>query len=155
MTYEWGYTFGPPMAVAPIREVRRVVEYAVGEIDPPKLLLGLPNYGYDWALPYVAGESKAESLGNVAAVNRAADRGAAIRFDEAAQSPTYTYFDRPETYEDAVAHVVWFENARSIREKLLLGAVYGLGGFGVWNVMRYFPALWTQINRLFRIRKSG
>ena len=154
MTYEWGYTFGPPMAVAPIREVRRVVNYAVSEIEPQKLLLGLPNYGYDWALPYVAGESRAESLGNVAAVNRAADRGAAIRFDEAAESPTYNYFDRPQTYEDAVAHVVWFENARSIREKLLLGAEYGLGGFGVWNIMRYFPALWTQLNRMFRIRKS-
>ena len=26
MTYEWGYTYGPPMAVAPIDRVRRVVE---------------------------------------------------------------------------------------------------------------------------------
>ena len=153
MTYEWGYTFGPPMAVAPLGEVRRVVDYAVSEIEPQKLLLGLPNYGYDWALPYVPGQSRAESLGNVAAVNRAADRGAEIRFDERAASPFYTYFDRPETYEDAVEHVVWFENARSVRDKLLLGAEYGLGGFGVWNVMRYFPALWTLINRMFRIRK--
>ena len=32
MTYEWGYTYGPPMAVAPINQVRRVVEYAVTEI---------------------------------------------------------------------------------------------------------------------------
>ena len=154
MTYEWGYTFGPPMAVAPIREVRRVVDYAVTEIAPEKLMLGLPNYGYDWPLPYVPGQSRAESLGNVAAVNRAADRGAAIRFDEAAQSPTYRYYDRPETYADAVEHVVWFENARSVREKLLLGAEYGLGGFGVWNIMRYFPALWTLLSRMFRIRKS-
>ena len=76
------------------------------------------------------------------------------RFDEAAQSPTYRYYDRPETYADAVEHVVWFENARSVREKLLLGAEYGLGGFGVWNIMRYFPALWTLLSRMFRIRKS-
>ena len=81
------------------------------------------------------------------------DSCAEIRFDERAASPFYTYFDRPETYEDAVEHVVWFENARSVRDKLLLGAEYGLGGFGVWNVMRYFPALWTLINRMFRIRK--
>ena len=26
MTYEWGYTYGPPMAVAPIPQVRQVVE---------------------------------------------------------------------------------------------------------------------------------
>ena len=30
MTYEWGYTYGPPMAVAPINQVRRVVEYEQG-----------------------------------------------------------------------------------------------------------------------------
>ncbi len=47
MTYEWGYTYGPPMAVAPLNEVRRVVQYAVTEIPPQKLLLGIPNYGYD------------------------------------------------------------------------------------------------------------
>ena len=32
MTYEWGYTYGPPMAVAPINAVRRVLDYAVTEI---------------------------------------------------------------------------------------------------------------------------
>ena len=34
MTYEWGYTYGPPMAVAPINAVRRVLDYAVTEIPP-------------------------------------------------------------------------------------------------------------------------
>lgn len=38
MTYEWGYTYGPPMAVAPINAVRRVLDYAVTEIPPEKLL---------------------------------------------------------------------------------------------------------------------
>ena len=28
MTYEWGYTYGPPMAIAPLYIVRQVVEYA-------------------------------------------------------------------------------------------------------------------------------
>lgn len=52
MTYEWGYTYGPPMAVAPINSVRRVLDYAVTEIPPEKVIMGIPNYGYDWALPY-------------------------------------------------------------------------------------------------------
>ncbi len=45
MTYEWGYTYGPPMAVAPINQVRRVVEYALTEIPASKIDLGIPNYG--------------------------------------------------------------------------------------------------------------
>ena len=36
MTYEWGYTYGPPMAVAPLPNVRQVVEYALTESRPPK-----------------------------------------------------------------------------------------------------------------------
>ncbi|MBR3942249.1 MAG: LysM peptidoglycan-binding domain-containing protein, partial [Clostridia bacterium] len=64
MTYEWGYTYGPPMAVAPLPNVRRVLEFAVTETQPDKILMGIPNYGYDFSLPYVAGASRATSIGN-------------------------------------------------------------------------------------------
>lgn len=68
MTYEWGYTYGPPMAVAPINKVREVVEYAITEIPTEKIDLGIPNYGYDWTLPFVQGNSRARTIGNVEAV---------------------------------------------------------------------------------------
>lgn len=139
--------------MAPINQVRRVVDYAVTEIPRNKIQLGIPNYGYDWALPYVRGESRAESLSNVEAVNRAGTRNAAIEFDETAKSPFYTYYDRPETYVDAVEHVVWFENARSVDASLRLISEYGLNGASIWNIMRYFPALWTVLNSLYSIRK--
>ena len=45
MTYEWGYTAGPPMAVSPLPNVRTVLDYAVTEIPPGKIQLGIPNYG--------------------------------------------------------------------------------------------------------------
>ena len=153
MTYEWGYTYGPPMAVSPINEVRRVLDYAVTEIPREKIFLGVPNYGYDWALPYVRGETKAESLGNVAAVERALEQNAAIQYDETAQAPYFTYYDRPTTFSDAVQHIVWFQNAKSADAMLRLVREYGIEGAGVWNIMRYFPALWLIINSLYRIRK--
>ena len=40
MTYEWGYTYGPPMAVAPLDKVRQVVEYALSQIPAEKLIFG-------------------------------------------------------------------------------------------------------------------
>lgn len=55
MTYEWGYTYGPPMAVAPINKVKEVLDYAITQIDTNKISLGIPNYGYDWPLPYERG----------------------------------------------------------------------------------------------------
>ncbi len=41
MTYEWGYTYGPPMAVSPINQVRKVLDYAVSEIPREKILMGI------------------------------------------------------------------------------------------------------------------
>lgn len=65
MTYEWGYTYSEPQAVAPINKVRQVVEYAISEIPISKINLGIPNYGYDWPLPYEKGVTKASTIGNV------------------------------------------------------------------------------------------
>ena len=153
MTYEWGYTYGPPMAVSPINEVRRVIDYAVSEIPRDKIFIGVPNYGYDWSLPFVRGETKAQSLGNVEAVNRALERNAAIQYDDVSEAPFYTYYDRPTIFEDAVEHIVWFENARSAEAMLSLINEYGLDGAGIWNIMKYFPALWLVLNSLYSIRK--
>lgn len=59
MTYEWGYSYGPPMAIAPIRNVRQVIEYALTEMKAEQVFLGIPNYGYGWLLPYPAGAARA------------------------------------------------------------------------------------------------
>src|SRR5699024_7434398 len=80
MTYEWGYSRGQPMAVAPVDLVRRVAEYAVSRIPREKLILGIPNYGYDWPLPFVPGETRAKTVGNVEAARLAAALGAEIFF---------------------------------------------------------------------------
>ena len=146
MTYEWGYTYGPPMAVAPIPNVRAVLDYAVTEIPPEKILLGVPNYGYDWPLPYRQGETRAESLSNQEAIRRAIRHRAEIRFDETAQAPWYRY-----RAEDGTLHEVWFEDARSQAAKLRLVAEYGFLGAGYWNIMRPFPQTWLVLASLFDI----
>lgn len=149
MTYEWGYTYGPPMAVAPLPNVRRVVEYALTEIPAEKIWLGMPNYGYDWPLPYVQGESRATSISSQQAVALAVRYGAEIQYDNYAQSPWFRYTD-----EGGRAHEVWFEDARSIRAKLALIPEYGLLGAGYWNLMRRFPQNWRVLNALYQIRDA-
>ncbi len=152
MTYEWGYTYGPPMAVSPIQNVERVLDYAVSRIDSDKVMMGIPNYAYDWALPYVRGESKAQSMSNVMAVKLAIDKNAAIQFDEQAQTPFFTYFDR--STGNPVEHEVWFDDARSMDAKLRLMNEKDLYGGSVWNVMNYFPQLWAVMNRLYELEKK-
>ncbi len=147
MTYEWGYTYGPPMAVAPLPNVRQVVEYALTEIPANKIWLGIPNYGYDWPLPFVQGQTKATSISSQQAVARAVRYGATIEYDSYAQSPHFRYTD-----ENGLEHEVWFEDARSIQVKLELIPQYGLLGAGYWNLMRDFPQNWRVLNSLYEIR---
>ncbi len=148
MTYDWGNLSGPPMAVAPLPEVRRVVEYALTEFTPSQLFLGVPNYGYDWPLPYRQG-GRTRSLNNVEAVRLAWDRRAAIRYDEQAQAPWFRYVDG-----QGGEHEVWFEDARSIQAKVRLALDYGLYGIGVWNLDRPFPQGWTVVNAMAEIRSE-
>ena len=148
MTYEWGYMFGPPMAVAPVNLVRRVLDFGVTQIPPSKILMGIPNYGYDWTLPFVEGQSMAEKISNTEAVERAARVGAEIQYDQLAETPFYRYFD-----DLGREHEVWFENEASIRAKLNLVAEYGLAGVSYWNLMDYFPGNWEVLHSMFGVRK--
>ena len=147
MTYEWGYSYGPPMAVAPLHMVRRVAEYALTEIPANQLILGIPNYGYDWPLPYERGTTKAKTLGNVEAARLAALKGAVIQFDERAQSPYFHY------KQDGVRHEVWFEDVRSYEAKFRLVQELGLKGFGFWQMMQLFRAGLLLAEDMFRILK--
>ena len=148
MTYEWGYSQGPPMAVAPINMVRRVVDYAVTAIPREKLSLGIPNYGYDWALPYERGVTRAKTINNHQAVQLAIDFGVDIRFDETAMSPYFRY------WQYGVQHEVWFEDVRSMKAKFDLIKEYGLSGAGYWQLMSLFRANWLMLNEMFYIERE-
>lgn len=145
MTYEWGYRYGPPMAVAPLNKVTEVIDYAVTQIEPGRIFMGIPNYGYDWTLPYIRGESEAPSIGNEEALRIAYENGAQIQFDEVAASPFFNYF------REGAEHVVWFEDARSIEAKLALIRDRGLAGGAWWNIMRWFAQNWSVVNALYNI----
>jgi spore germination protein len=147
MTYEWGYTYGPARPVAPLNLVEKVIQYAVTVIPPKKILMGMPNYGYDWTLPFVRGTS-ARSLTNPGAVELAAKVGAHILFDDEAQSPHFSYYS-----DEGKKHAVWFEDARSIRAKLELAHRYGLAGVSYWTANSFFSQNWLVLSSLFDVTK--
>lgn len=146
MTYEWGYTYGPPMAVAPLPNVRKVVDYAITEIPVEKISLGIPNYGYDWPLPYERGVTAARTIGNIEAIEIAIRYGAQIQYDETSQAPHFNYID-----ENSIQHEVWFEDVRSMSAKFSLIKEYNLRGCGYWQLMRLFKSNWLLLNYEFDI----
>jgi len=135
------------LPVAPINEVRRVLNYAVTAIPPEKILMGMPNYGYNWRLPYVPGTA-AQTITNQGAVNLARREGAEIMYNTQSQAPFFEYYD-----DQAQRHIVWFDDARSINARLRLVNEYGLGGLSYWTINNYFPAQWVILENLYNVNK--
>ncbi|MGM8212882.1 LysM peptidoglycan-binding domain-containing protein [Virgibacillus sp. W0430] len=148
MTYEWGYSAGPPLAVSPINEVRKVVTYALSEMPANKIVLGQNLYGYDWTLPFVPGGKLARALSPQQAITVAREQNAAIAFDPVAQAPFFTYYD-----EAGMQHEVWFEDARSIQAKFDLINELKLRGIAYWKLGLAFPQNWLLLDNGFNINK--
>jgi spore germination protein len=148
MTYEWGYSGGPPMPVSPINSVRRVLEYALTEMPGSKIMMGQNLYGYDWTLPYVPGGPYARALSPQAAIRLARDQNVAIQYDYTAQAPYFDYID-----DEGKAHKVWFEDARSIQAKFNLIKELGLRGISYWKLGLPFPQNWLLLGDQFTVTK--
>ena len=147
MTYEWGYIYSQPMAVAPVQKVEKVVQYAVSAIPQSKIFLGMPNYGYDWTLPFDEKTSRARVIGNEEAVQIAITQNAAISFDEESQSPYFRY------YVNNKEHEVWFQDARSSNAKFDLVKKYNLAGVSYWTIMKKSHPEWQLLNATFQINQ--
>ncbi len=148
MTYDWGYPAGPPMAVAPLNEVQKVLRYALSKISNSKIIQGIPLYGYDWQLPFSA-DTPARAVTLVKVYEIAQRFGASIQYDPLAESPFFNYQD-----ERGKEHVVWFEDARSVRAKYAGARNFNLGGIGFWsgqNLPYGFPQNWVVFQEMFQI----
>lgn len=147
MTYEWGFTFGPPLAVAPIELVRQALGYATSAIPSQNILMGMPNYGYDWTLPsqtYTA----AVPISFAQAEDLAMRMGAEIRFDASAQSSYFNYVD-----DTGERHVVWFDNEASVRVRLEFIETYNLGGVSFWAINDFAVASYQTLASMYDVRK--
>ena len=147
MTYEWGYTYGAPQAVSPVDRIRRVLDYAVTAMPAGKILMGFSNYAYDWTLPWKQGTA-ARVLSNAGAQELAASRWAEIRYDSTAEAPYFHYTDTSNR-----RHVVWFEDARSIRARLRLVGEYGLGGISLWTADRLWRPIYALLESMYSVEK--
>ncbi len=147
MTYEWGYIAGPPMAVAPINEVEKVLRYARSEIPSEKILMGMPNYAYDWTLPFREG-TNARILSLSAAQNLAISTRSQIEFNETAKAPFFTYRD-----SGGREHIVWFDDVRSFKDRLLLIDEYNLAGVSFWTINNFWAPGYYVLSNLYDIKK--
>ena len=149
MTYEWGYRLGPPQAISPLNEIKKVLDYAVTVIPRNKILFGFQIYARDWLLPYVEGQEAKHSANRKRFAGQYKYR-VAIQYDLTAQSPFYRYTDA-----EGRNHEVWFEDARSAQAKFDMVKDYNLRGISYWVLGYPFPQNWLLLEDNFTIRKRS
>jgi len=147
MTYEWGWRLGPPQAISPLNQIKRVLDYAVSVMPREKLFFGFQLYARDWRLPHVKGQ-EAQTFSMQEAMDRARKYSATIQYDTTAESPFFRYTD-----EQGVMHEVWFEDARSAQAKFDAVKSYGLRGVSYWALGYPFPQNWALLEDNFNIIK--
>ena len=147
MTYEWGYTYGEPMAVAPLNEVKKVIRYAKSKIPEEKIIMGMPNYGYDWTLPYEKG-NKADSVSNVEAINLAKKYNVEIKFNKTSYTPYFNY------KKDDKLHIVHFDDPCSLNAKINLALDENIKGVSIWTVTTYYPQLYLLLDYYYQTKED-
>ncbi|MDF2514586.1 MAG: Peptidoglycan-binding lysin domain protein [Herbinix sp.] len=147
-SYEWGRSFSFPSSIAPVNVLRGLLDFAVKIVPPKKIFIGLITIGYDWQLPYVPGASVANAITPESAIQIAAEYGATIQFNEAAQAPYFYYMDGEQQL-----HVIWFKDARSYEAIAGLVPEYGLQGLSIWTIMNFNTQMWFVINTEYDIEK--
>lgn len=145
MTIDYGYPTGPPDPVAPVWWIEEVIKYSIGLINPQKLQMALPLYGYDWRR--LDNTTKSYSLNG--AQRLAISKGSSIQYDSQAATPWFTYWNGAEE------HIVWFDDIRSFQEKYLLIDQYNLFGTTYWQLSLLFPQNWAYMENNFNVIKRG
>ncbi|MCZ0872703.1 glycosyl hydrolase family 18 protein [Peribacillus sp. AS_2] len=133
MAYDWHEASSQPGPVAPIKEIRKTIEYALRFMRGNKIILGVPRYGYDWTMSNGTALS-ARAVSVSIAIETAMKYQVPIQYSIADQQPFFSYRD-----EAGTRHIVWFEDSRARAQKLQLVVDYRLRGIGAWQVGLHFP----------------
>lgn len=134
MTYEEHWPGSSPGSVASLPWVNQVLDYALRTIPAQKIMMGVPLYGYDW----VQGNG-AKVISYRRATELAHRMGAPLRWDARQHSTFFTYESQGKR------HTVYFEDVRSLKEKLDLAIRRGIRGVALWEMNLSYPELWATL----------
>jgi len=134
MTYEEHWSESEPGSVASIPWVTQVLDYAIANIPREKIYMGIPLYGYDWP---EGGTGKV--IGFQRATELARRHGAPLQWDARQHSTYFRYETR------GVRHTVYFEDPRSLRDKLELATQKGIRGIALWEMNLSYPRFWEVL----------
>lgn len=137
MTYDEHWSGGTPGPVASYGWVEKVINFAVKEVPPDKVVMGIAAYGYDWTIEGKNGKAVTSSEIN----NYVKKYGGQILWNDTFKVPYYRYQD-----ENGNDRIVWFENAQSTQFKMKLAKEKGLQGIAIWRLGLENKDFWSGIS---------
>jgi spore germination protein len=137
MAYDLHWSSSAAGPVAPLNWVSAVLAYALTQIPKPKIVLGVPMYGYDWV------GSTGTLVSWLQAYQLARTHDAGMHWDRQAQAPWFSYVSA-----QGQRHTVWFENAYSSSAKIALARKDGVGGVYLWLAGDEDDLIWKQLPSL-------
>jgi spore germination protein YaaH len=135
MTYDHHGKTTPPGPVAGYDWVKAALRYAVVRVPRPKLLLGIPFYGREWVSGSEATTTRNLSFRDV--TNQLECPEVESHWDEEERAAWFQYHDT------SGLHTGWYEDSKSLEEKLRLMQQYRLRGFAAWRLGAEDPKFWT------------
>lgn len=140
MAYDYHWATSPPGPVAPVGWIRDVIKYAKTQIPASKIVLGIPEYGYDWS------RGVGTAITWLQAFRLSRQYHVQPRYDASSQSPWFTYTDA-----SGHKHTVWFENAESTRAKLDVAQGSGIAGVYLWMYGYEDPGTWSVLHQVLPV----
>lgn len=136
MTYDESIPTWDPGPVAGSDWMENDLDYAVSEVDPAKILNGIPAYGYNWLADNSGSQLFwADTNALVAAY------GVTPTYVAESNSVKFTY----TANDGSGTHSVWTENARSVKVKAALVNAYGLGGTSMYALGMEDASFWKAL----------
>ncbi|NPV52861.1 MAG: SH3 domain-containing protein [Firmicutes bacterium] len=138
MTYDEHGPFSGPGPVASASWVEKVIKYAITQIPRPKIMMGVPAYGYDWPIGW-GGQARAVS--HQQALRIAQSHGIRPLWHDEAKAPYFRYSSGNSRRE------VWFENESSIAAKIAIAKKYDLRGIAIWRLGYEDASYWRALRK--------
>ncbi len=143
-THAFASRFSAPSPLTPLDKCKEAAKLASSCIRPEKLLLMLSPCGADFT---VGDGTPGRHCRTEEALSLAKCRHSPIAFDPLAKCPYFTYC------EDEARHIVFFEDAESLYEKLKLLERHRFLGVGLFPLLSCTPSMLLMLSGLFRIIK--
>ena len=132
-------SYDDPNSKGPVAEypwLQKVLAYSLAHIPKQKISLGLAFYYWQW------NDTTGKLIGiggNNGLQNAIQKHKVTVHYSATQQAPYLSYKTGGQNY------VIWYENERSIAQKISLIKKYGLAGFSGWAVGFELPTVYAAM----------